>query len=178
MAGWNANDANGDKLGFSVYYRGIDQDAWRLLKRDTDGNSVIFDTEKIADGRYLLKVVAYDSLDNAAERALTAERISSPFYIDNTAPTIEGLEVSSLNDGRLEVSFRVVDNTTRIERVELTVDSGESRLLAPVDSLLDSTTESFRVRLDKPDTGEHTVSVQAWDQFFNPTAARKSFTTD
>jgi sugar lactone lactonase YvrE len=178
MAGWNANDANGDKLLYTVYYKGIKESEWRKLAEKIESNSVIFDTETIADGRYELKVVACDSLDNAAGRALTAERISAPFFVDNTAPAIHDLKAEKQPDGRVTVSFRVVDATTRIERVELAFDSEPERLLAPVDNLLDTEAESFSITLDKPARGEHTVSIMAWDRFFNRAAARVSFKVD
>ncbi len=174
MAGWNANDANGDRVGYSVYYRGDKENNWRPLAKKIKTNSVIFDTENIADGRYLLKVVAYDSLDNPVGRAQCAERLSAPFFVDNTPPSVREFKVAAQPNGKLLVTFRVEDSTTRIERVELTLDSGDALLLAPVDSLLDTVQEEFRVELDKQKKGEHTVSVQAWDRFFNRTAARKS----
>ncbi|MBW7995275.1 MAG: hypothetical protein FVQ81_01640 [Candidatus Glassbacteria bacterium] len=178
MAGWNANDANGDQLRYSIYYRGIDESSWRTLREKSKTNTVIFDTENIADGRYLLKVVAFDSLDNPADRALCSERLSAPFFVDNTAPVIRDLVVDSQADGAVVVSFRVEDTTTRIERVELTLDSGDARPMSPSDDLLDTTKESFRVELAKPGKGEHTVSVQAWDRFFNRTTARNTFQVD
>jgi hypothetical protein len=177
MAGWNANDANGDRVGYSVYYRGDKENNWRALAKKIKTNSVIFDTENIADGRYLLKVVAYDSLDNPAGRAQNSERLSAPFFVDNTPPSVRDLKVAVQPDGKLLVTFRIEDSTTRIERVELTLDSGESMLLAPVDSMLDTANEEFRVELDKQKKGEHTVNVQAWDRFFNRTTARKSVST-
>ncbi len=174
MAGWNANDANGDRLGYSVYYRGIDESNWRPLARKIKTNSVIFDTENIADGRYVLKVAAYDSLDNPAGRARVSERLSAPFFVDNTPPSVRDLKVAVRAGGKLLVTFRVEDATTRIERVELTLDSEDALLLAPTDSLLDTGREEFRVELETRAKGEHTVSVRAWDRFFNPAAARKS----
>ena len=177
MAGWNANDANGDRLGYSVYYRGDKESNWRSLASKIKTNSIIFDTENIADGSYVLKIVAYDSLDNPAGRAQSGERLSAPFFVDNTPPSIRDFKVAVQPDGKLRVSFRAEDNTTRIERVVLTLDSGDSMLLAPVDSLLDTAREEFSLELDKPNKGEHTVNVQAWDRFFNRTTAQKSVST-
>jgi len=177
MVGWNANDANGDELRFSVHYRGVDETTWRPLALGIPDNSIIFDTEPIADGTYLLRVTASDSLDNPGSRACTSERISPIFEVDNTPPVIRDLKVErSADTGPVEVTFWVEDATTRIERVELTVDAGEARVVAPVDEISDSGRESFRITLDNLKAGEHTVAIQAWDQFFNVTAARKSLT--
>ncbi|HLA39534.1 MAG TPA: hypothetical protein VJ417_06040, partial [Candidatus Glassbacteria bacterium] len=176
MAGWNANDANGDQLRYSVYYRGVDESTWRPLAQRISDNSIIFDTEPIADGKYVLQVTADDSLDNPGSRATVTERISPVFVVDNTAPAIRDLKTERSGDnGPVEVSFRVEDATTRIERVELTVDAGEARVLSPTDEIADSGKESYRITLDKLAAGEHTIAVQAWDQSFNVTAARKSF---
>ncbi|MFC1544684.1 hypothetical protein ACFL4X_00815 [Gemmatimonadota bacterium] len=178
MAGWNANDANGDRLAYSVYYKGVQENTWRPLAQKTESNAVIFDTESIADGRYLIKVVAFDSLDNAESRAMNAERLSSPFFVDNTAPMVKDLAAKKQADGSVVVSFRVEDVTTRIERVELTLDSEPAKLLAPDDSLLDTQLEGFHITLDKPENGEHTISIMAWDRFYNRTAARISFKSE
>jgi hypothetical protein len=177
MAGWNANDANGDQLRYSVHYRGVNETTWRPLALGISENSIIFDTEPIADGHYLLRVTASDSLDNPGNRACTTERISPVFVVDNTAPVIRDLKLERSGDlGPVEVTFRVEDATTRIEKVELTVDAGEARVVAPVDEISDSGRESYRITLDDLKAGEHTVSIQAWDQFFNVSAARKSLT--
>lgn len=175
MAGWNANDPNGDELRYNIYYRGISESTWRPLELNIAENSVIFDTESMADGKYLLKISAHDSLDNPGGRAESSERTSPVFTVDNTPPSIQNFRVSKLNNGLgFEVSFKVRDQTSRIERVEVAVDAEKARRVAPVDEIQDSLEENFRLAWEKVSPGEHTVTVQAYDQFYNLVTVRQS----
>ncbi len=178
MAGWNANDPNGDELRYNVHYRGISESTWRPLELNIAENSVVFDTESMADGKYLLKVTAHDSLDNPGGRAESSERISPVFTVDNTPPSIQNFRVSKLNNGLgFEVSFKVRDQTSRIERVEVAVDAEKARRVAPVDEIQDSLEEDFRLVWEKVSPGEHTVTVQAYDQCYNLVTVRQSIKT-
>ncbi len=178
MAGWNANDPNGDELRYNVHYRGISESTWRPLELNIAENSVVFDTESMADGKYLLKVTAHDSLDNPGGRAESSERISPVLTVDNTPPSIQNFHVSKLNNGLgFEVSFKVRDQTSKIERVEVAVDAEKARRVAPVDEILDSLEEDFRLVREKVSPGEHTVTVQAYDQCYNLVTVRQSIKT-
>jgi len=175
MAGWNANDPNGDKLRYNVHYRGVSESIWRPLELNLEENSVIFDTESMADGKYLLRVTAHDSLDNPGSRAESSERISPVFTVDNTPPSIQNLRISKINNGLgFELSFQVRDLTSRIERVEVAVDAEQARQVAPVDEIQDSLQEDYRLVWEKVVAGEHTVTVPAYDQFYNLVTVRQS----
>nr|HMT09936.1 hypothetical protein [Pyrinomonadaceae bacterium] len=55
---WTAEDRNGDKLVYDVYYREISETAWKLLKGDSSDNFLAIDGQSLADGRYMVRVVA------------------------------------------------------------------------------------------------------------------------
>ena len=96
---WSAHDDNDDDLRYAVYYRGENEEDWKLLKDKLEQKFYSWDTTSFADGAYYLKIVATDSPSNAPATALTAERISERFEVDNTPPVIEHLEATN-NEAR------------------------------------------------------------------------------
>ncbi len=85
---WTAEDRNGDKLIYDVYYREIGNVQYMLLRGDMTDNFLAIDGQSLADGRYVFRVVARDTPSNPATLALSGERFTEPIDIDNTAPTV------------------------------------------------------------------------------------------
>ncbi len=83
---WQADDPDGDRLVYSVYFRGEDERDWKLLRGGLTENTLQFDNDVLADGRYYFRVVASDRPSNAANVAREAEQVSAPVLIDNTPP--------------------------------------------------------------------------------------------
>src|SRR5262249_9165397 len=92
---WTAHDDNDDEMRFAVYYRGEGETQWKLLKDKLDQKFYSWDGTSLPDGPYYLKIVASDSAANPPEVALSAERESERFVVDNTPPTIEGLQAKA-----------------------------------------------------------------------------------
>ena len=57
---WQAEDPDGDRLVYNVYFRGEDETQWKLLRSNTHDNSITFDADVLADGKYFFRVVASD----------------------------------------------------------------------------------------------------------------------
>jgi len=168
MAGWNANDANEDELRFNVHFRGVDEKVWRPLALGSKENSVTWDTRSMADGRYVLQVTAYDSLDNSGGRALKTSMVSRPFVIDNTPPAVENFRLSAPAGGSVvEAVFDARDAVNIIKSAEASLDAGDWKNLLPADSIADHRHESFRIVYPSVAPGEHTVSVRVYDDFHN-----------
>ena len=89
---WNAHDANDDELRYAVYFRGENEHEWKLLKDKLDQKFYSWDTTTMPDGGYYLKIVASDLPSNPPATALTVERESERFEVDNTPPLVEKLE--------------------------------------------------------------------------------------
>ena len=51
---WHAEDPDGDRLVYNVYFRGEDETQWKLLRSNTHDNSITFDGDVLADGKYFL----------------------------------------------------------------------------------------------------------------------------
>ena len=85
---WQADDPDGDRLLYSLYFRGDDETQWKLLRGDITENTYQLDGDVFADGRYFFRVTASDRLANTAESAREAELVSAPVVIDNTPPLV------------------------------------------------------------------------------------------
>ena len=51
---WQADDPDGDRLVYNVYFRGEDETQWKVLEAATHDTSLTFDADILADGKYLL----------------------------------------------------------------------------------------------------------------------------
>ena len=175
MAGWNANDPNEDELRFNVHFRGVDETVWRPLVMGSKDNSVSWDTRSMADGRYLLRVTAHDSVDNSGDRAQLTIRLSPPFVVDNTAPVVENFRLNAPPGSALvEATFDARDVISIIKSAEVSLDAGEWKNTLPADNIADHRRESFRVAFPGAAAGEHTVSVRVYDDFHNMIAVSRT----
>ena len=86
---WKAHDDNGDDLTYSVYYRGDGETRWKLLRDGVEERYVNLDSDLFPDGGYTIRIVASDVPSHSLEDALTGERTSPRFEVDNTPPQVE-----------------------------------------------------------------------------------------
>jgi len=106
---WSAHDENDDNLIYSLYYRGDSEHDWKLLKSGLTEKFYSFDSGLLPDGGYTLKVVASDAPSHSAEDALSDEKESQRFDVDNTAPRIENL-AARVEAQELHVTFHATDD--------------------------------------------------------------------
>ncbi len=139
---WNAHDDNDDNLVYSLYYRGENEREWKLLKSGLTDKFYSFDSGLLPDGGYLVRVVASDSPSHTPEEALTDEKQSLRFDIDNTPPRIENL-AARVEGQQLHVTFHATDDFTPIKHAEYSVDAGDWQYLEPVGQISDSKTENY-----------------------------------
>lgn len=160
---WQADDRNGDALEYSIYYRALNEKTFRLLKDRLRETFFTIDGATLADGRYIIKIVASDAPDNPPGKALSGERLSEPVDIDNTPPIVRAVGETRVNSDRIIVAFDVEDATGRVKRADFSVDGSPWSPTFPDDGIADSSHE--RYTLDPPivAAGEHTVSLRAFD---------------
>jgi len=139
---WTAHDDNDDTLAFSLYYRGDNERDWQLLKSGIFDKFYSFDSGLLPDGGYTVRVVATDSPSHTPEEALTDERESARFEVDNTPPRIENLAARAEGQ-ELHVTFHATDDFSPIKRAEYSIDAGDWQYLEPVGQLSDSKTENY-----------------------------------
>jgi len=176
---WSATDENDDTLEFSIYYRGEGESTWKLLKDKIEEHFYSWDTTTMPDGAYYLKIVASDGPSNPQDLALTAERESDRFLVDNTPPAIASLTTQpdpKAGSGAARVHFEAADSGSAIARAQYSLDAGDWTIVLPGGQVSDSLQESYDFPLENLAPGEHTLAVRVYDLFENVTSAKVTFT--
>jgi len=174
---WNAHDENDDDLRFSVYFRGENETDWKLLKDKLEQKFYSWDSTAMPDGAYYLKIVATDSLSNPPTQALTTERESERFVVDNTPPMVDELK-AEIGDAQetATVHFVARDVTSSIDRAQYSVDGGDWVIVMPRNGISDAPEERYEFSIslpaNSPPRSEHTVAVRAYDRFDNVGSAK------
>ncbi len=164
---WQGEDRNGDTLEYGVYYRSLNETTFRLLKEHIRETFYTVDGASLADGRYVFKVIASDALDNPPGYALAGERISEPVDIDNTPPVVRSGSAPQISGDRVRAVFDVEDTTGRVKRADVSIDGGTWHEVFPEDGIADSQHERYSLDLTITGTGEHTISLRAFDNSNN-----------
>ncbi|HTC89858.1 MAG TPA: hypothetical protein VK686_16235 [Bryobacteraceae bacterium] len=168
---WQADDPDGDRLLYSLYFRGEDEKEWKLLRANVAENSLLLDGDVLADGRYYFRVIASDQPSNAANVARTDELVSSPVLIDNTPPVVT-LGAPRRTNEHLEVDADVVDQTSPLRRFEYSLDAGPWTPVEAADGVTDSPREQYHIAIDRLRAGEHLLVVRAYDTANNAGLAK------
>jgi hypothetical protein len=160
---WQAEDRNGDKMEYAVYYRALNESGFHLLKDKLRDTFYTVDGAALADGRYVFKIVASDAPDNPPGLALTGERASEPIDIDNTPPVIRQIGQTEIIGDRVRVQFDVEDASSMVKSADVSTDGGPWRALYPEDGIADSQRERYTLELPMATTGAITISLRAFD---------------
>jgi len=179
---WMAHDDNGDDLMFSIWYRGVGEANWRLLKDKISDKSYSFDSALLPDGSYELKVVASDAPVHTDADALTGEKVSEVFVVDTTPP-VPGLLKATMVPGAvhpmIHATLEARDATSPIAHAEYSIDAGPWQYLEPVGKVSDSLTERYDFTVVVPaatrsvaDAKEHVLAVRVYDRYENMAAVK------
>jgi WD40 repeat protein len=191
---WAAHDDNDDELEYSIYYRGENEREWKLLKSGITDKFYSFESNLLPDGGYVLKVVASDAPSHTPQDALTDEKESTRFEVDNTPPKIQNL-AAKIEGQQMHVTFLASDDISSIKRAEYSIDAGEWQYLEPVGQLSDSKSENYdfnallatpeptldeqteqkhgrSAKKSSPPITEHVVVVRVYDRYDNEATAK------
>jgi hypothetical protein len=177
---WSAHDDNDDELRFSVYFRGENEADWKLLKDKLEQKFYSWDSTAMPDGAYYLKIVATDAASNPKALALTTERESERFVVDNTPPILDELK-AEIGGGQKTAAIRFVarDATSSIERAQYSFDGGEWIIVMPKTGISDAPEERYEFSITLPGNAvarsEHTIAVRVYDHFENVGSAKTTF---
>ena len=166
LISWQAEDADGDRLLYTLYFRGEDEQQWKLLRANFADASMLLDGEVFADGKYVFRVVASDKMSNAAGAAREAELISAPILFDNTPPTVTA-SAPRRTGAIVEVDIQAHDSVSALRRAEYSLDAAAWVPMNPVDGVLDGLREQFRLRVENLTPGEHLIVVRVFDSASN-----------
>ncbi len=172
-AAWTAKDPDRDPLRFELHLRRLDEEVFVPLKLKLEETAYTWDATAWPEGWYELKVVASDEQGNPPGEELSGERISQPFQIDNTPPTLRDLQLAR-EAGGLVLSGEARDETSRISSLEYSLDGDGWHMATPSDGLLDSPRETFRISVPSHDDGRQPtyVGVRIADEVGHVAASR------
>lgn len=168
---WQAEDPDGDRLIFSVYFRGEEESQWKLLKANTHDNSITFDGDVLADGKYFFRVMASDREANPPPSAREATLVSAPVMIDNTPPVLTLGNVRH-SGSTAHIEFEAVDAASALRRCEYSLDAGGWVPVEAADGVIDSLREKFVLDLTGLAPGEHLIVIRAADSANNTGVAK------
>lgn len=173
---WKVEDANKDRLQFTVYYRGVDEENWQLLKKELATPSYDWDITSIADGRYELKVVATDKLSNPVGWEKTTSKESAPFSIDNTDPNVGEIKAEPNGEGTFKITCKVSDMMNTVQKAVYKIDNDEQwKVIFPDDGIFDSKEETLLLETGELPEGAHSITIRVTDKAQNTATGRGSF---
>jgi hypothetical protein len=159
---WRGVDPNGDPLRARVLVRAEPDGDWIEIGKDLEVSVLTWNTNTLADGRYRVKVEVSDADGNAVGEALKGEAVSEPFSVDNHAPEVTALSATREGD-HFVVSGAAADGEGWLQRLDLSVDDGAWRSLAPEGGFSDAPRLTFRAVVPDLAPGPHLLSVRAVD---------------
>lgn len=168
---WQADDPDGDKLIYSLHFRGDDESQWKLLRANMTENTYVLEGDVFADGRYFFRVQASDRPSNAAASARDAELIGPPVWFDNTPPVVRA-SAPRRNGAAVEIDVDAEDAASALRRFEYSIDAGPWMPVEASDGVTDSAKERFNVRLESLVPGEHLIVIRAYDATGNAGLAK------
>lgn len=169
---WVAEDRNGDKVIYDVFYKETSETAYKPLRENIAENFIAIDGLSLPDGRYTLRIVAKDSADNPAGQFLTGEKISEPFDIDNTQPTVAVMGNPQITGERARAVFIANDKSSYLTKAEFNVNGGEWQSVYSEDGISDSPDERYTIDVQMETPGEYTVTLRVFDANGNAGNAR------
>ena len=156
---WTASDPNDDELTFNLYFRKEGWKDWVLLEENYDKKELEWDTTGIPSGLYQIKLVATDRKDNAAEDALSAERVSTTVPVTHLPPSVS-VKVVGFENGCAVIEATATDPYVRLTEASFAVDGKRWANVFPTDGLFDSKTETFRFKTDALRAGTHVLLLR------------------
>ena len=173
---WKVADANRDTLQFTVYYRAVDEENWRLLKKELGTPSYDWDITSIADGKYQVKVVATDKLSNPVGWEKTVDKVSAPVSVDNTDPEVGKIDVDPQADGTFKITCNVSDAMNTLRNAVYRIDNDEKwKVIFPEDGIFDSKEEQLLLHTTELPEGAHSITIRVTDRAQNSATGRQSF---
>ncbi len=169
---WTAEDRNGDRLEYTVFYREASENNFKLLRENLRENFFTLDGAALADGRYIFKIAANDSPSNPISQNLSGEKISEPVDIDNTAPTVSAVGTPQITGDRARVTYEASDSSSFLNKAEYSVNGGDWQEVYADDGISDGARERYSLEIPLKNAGEYSISLRVFDANGNAGSAR------
>jgi hypothetical protein len=160
---WTAEDRNGDKMLYDLYYKEVSELTFKLLRSDLSDNFFTLDGLAVADGRYIFKVIAKDSPSNPITQSLSGEKISEAIEIDNTQPIVAIVGTYQIIGEKVRVSFEATDSSSFLKRAEYSLDGVIWQSVYADDGISDSGRERYLLEILLPKAGEYSITLRVFD---------------
>lgn len=170
---WTAEDRNGDKIIYDVYYKEVGDANFKLLRGDMTDNFLAIDGQSLADGRYVFKIVSRDSPSNPLNLALSGEKLTEPIDIDNTPPVVNAVGVPQTTGEITRLTFEASDAASYLTRAEYSVNGGDWISFYANDGISDSPRETYTIEVPLKSPGEYAVILRVFDVNGNAGNARQ-----
>ena len=154
-----------------LYFRSEDDTQWMVLKSGMHDNSLTFDGDILADGKYFFRVVASDRESNPPPSAREAQLTSAPIMIDNTPPIVT-LGTVRYSSGAAHIEFDAADAASPLRRCEYSLDASSWVPVEAADGVIDSPREKFVLDLAGLTPGEHLLVIRVADSANNTGLAK------
>ena len=166
---WKAEDPDRDTLGYRVETSKDQGATWELLKEEIKETTYSWDLAKVAEGRYLLRVIASDRPSRPND-ALEGN-VVAPVVVDATPPKVMILRKSvQVQDGQASARGAASDQTGAVRGVDWRVDSGEWKAAATEGAVVEASQLGFYFTTGKLAKGKHALEVRAFDRAGNMAA--------
>lgn len=169
---WTSEDRNGDKLIYDVYFKESNDVGFKLLAENIGETFYSIDGLSLADGAYTIRIVAKDTRSNPIGRELSGDRISEPFTIDNTQPTVTVSGQPQITGDKGRVTFIASDTSSYLTRAEYSVNGGPWMSVYADDGISDGPNERYTVDFPVKSPGEFSVTLRVFDADGNVGNAR------
>jgi outer membrane protein assembly factor BamB len=159
---WEASDDNQDPLVYKLDYMPAGSDRALVIEEDLTEMTYEWQTRRVPDGRYIVRVTADDRPDNPGDMAMTATRRASPVLVDNSPPELTTTTV--INGRQIKISGQAKDAWSAIRSLAYSLDDDdEYHAVLPGDLIFDSTQESWEVTISDLSPGPHVLTLRAAD---------------
>ena len=136
--------------------------------------SLEWDTTKVADGSYLIKVVGSDRLANPTDPR-QGEAISRPFTIDNTPPEVI-VDRARKDTDLPPAEVTAFDRGSYVTSAEFRIDGDQWLAAVAADGIFDAGMESVLLDPARLPSGSHQVEVRARDAAGNASSTTLRYT--
>jgi sugar lactone lactonase YvrE len=162
-AAWLPGDPNRDRLLFDLEVKRVGEEGWLKIADSLEEPVFAMDIRGLEEGFYQLKVTADDSLDNYPDQALQFSRMSDPFLIDFTSPSVSVTNEFS-DSGTYTIEVEVNDRFGVIQNAYYVVDGQQLKKALPEDGMFDSNAETFSLEFSGLEPGDHSFIFQGYDE--------------
>ena len=189
---WKVFVTNPSVLAFDLFWSPDGGDTWKPLKKNilpklADLQKAAknhnqkplemkykWNTRKVDDDYYLLKVVGYDRTD-PENKYLKSQTVSKPVTVSNKAPEVT-LTGEEMRGKLLVITGFAKGSLAYVKEVHYRIGRGKWNLAFAKDGIFDNTREKFHVYLNPPYPKRFRIEVKAIDETGNSSTDSKSIT--